>query len=74
MSELEVKQSIIKAINRMSLIQQIRLLEFVNVMLDTPVSEKSKGILKFSGVLDNATAREFEAALKDCEKIDHDEW
>lgn len=58
----------------MSLNQQIRLLEFVNSMLVTPISGKSKGILKFSGVFDNDTAREFEASLKDCEKIDHDEW
>jgi hypothetical protein len=74
MHELEIQQSIIKAVNRMSLVQQIRLLEFVNSMLLKPAPEKSKNILKFSGIFDDATAREFELSMKDCQKIDHDEW
>ncbi|NUQ24852.1 MAG: hypothetical protein HUU34_12945 [Saprospiraceae bacterium] len=74
MSELEIQQSIIKAMNRMSLVQQIKLLEFVNSMLAAPVSKKPKGILKFSGVFDDTTAREFADSLKDCEQIDENEW
>jgi hypothetical protein len=74
MSELEIQQSIIKAMSRMSLVQQIKLLEFVNSMLTAPVAKKPKGILKYSGVFDNATAQEFEASMKDCEQIDQNEW
>ncbi len=74
MSELEIQQSIIKAMSRMSPVQQIKLLEFVNSMLSEPVTTKAKGILKYSGVFDDATVREFEAAMKDCEQIDENEW
>ncbi len=74
MSELEIQQSIINAMSRMSLVQQIKLLEFINSMLSTPVAKKHKGILKYSGVFDDATTQEFEASLKDCEQIDQNEW
>ena len=74
MSELEIQQSIIKAMSRMSLVQQIKLLEFVNSMLSASVVKKSGGILKYSGVFDDATVLEFEAAMKDCEQIDENEW
>ncbi|TVR83633.1 MAG: hypothetical protein EA409_02525 [Saprospirales bacterium] len=74
MSETEIQQSIINALNRMTLVQKVSLLEFVNSMLSESGSEKPKGLLKFSGVFDDVTAREFEASLKDCEKIDKDGW
>lgn len=74
MSEFEIQQSIIKALKRMSLVQQIKLLEFVNSMLSASVTKKPKGILNFSGIFDDTTAQEFEASLKDCEQIDQDEW
>lgn len=74
MSELEIQQSILKAMSQMSLVQKIKLLEFVNSMLSSKVAKKQKGILKYSGVFDDATAQEFETFLKDCEQIDHDKW
>jgi hypothetical protein len=74
MSELEIQQSIIKVLGRMSLVQQIKLLEFINSMLAASAEKKPKGILKFSGVLDAHDAQEFEAALLDCSQVDDDGW
>ncbi len=70
MSEAEIQQSMIKAISRMSLVQQVKLLEFVNSMLSKPAAEEKKGILSYSGVLDDKAVREFEASLKDCQQIE----
>lgn len=74
MGELEIQQSIIKALSRMSLVQQYKLLEFIDSMLAVPRVERPKGILQFAGVFDSSDTQEFEAALKDCEQIDKDEW
>ena len=74
MGELEIRQSIIQALGRMSLAQQYKLLEFINAMLAVQRVEKPKGILQFAGIFDASDTREFEASLKDCEQIDEDEW
>jgi hypothetical protein len=74
MTELDIQQSIIKALSRMSLVQQLKLLEFINSMQTASTVRKPKGILKFAGTFDATDAREFEASLKDCEQIDKDGW
>ena len=74
MSELEIQQSILRALSRMSLAQQYKLLEFINSMIAAQRVEKPRGILRFAGVFDAADAQEFKASLKDCEQIDKDEW
>ena len=74
MGELEIQQSIIQALSRMSLAQQYKLLGFINAMLVAPRVEKPKGILQFAGIFDASDTKEFEASLKDCEQIDRDEW
>ena len=73
MSELEIQQSILRALSRMSLAQQYKLLEFINSMIAVQRVEP-KGILRFAGVFDASDAQEFKASLKDCEQIDKDEW
>ena len=74
MSELEIQQSIIKALGRMSLVQQLKLLEFINSMQTASIGKKPKGILKFAGTFDATDAKEFESSLKDCGQIDKDGW
>lgn len=74
MSELEIQQSIIKALSRMSLVQQLKLLEFINAMQTASVTKKPKGILTFAGTFDATDAKEFESSLRDCEQIDKDGW
>jgi len=34
----------------------------------------SPAILQFAGILDEEEARDFKEAVKDCRKIDRDEW
>jgi len=74
MGELEIQQSIIKALGRMSIVQQLKLLEFINSMMVMPQKKKPKGILRFAGSFDATDTQEFESSLKDCEQIDEDGW
>jgi hypothetical protein len=74
MGKLEIQQSIMQALSKMSLAQQYKLLEFINAMLVVQRVEKPKGILQFAGIFDASDTKAFEAALKDCEQIEKDEW
>lgn len=74
MSELEIKQHITQAIKQMSLVQQKKLLAFIQSMLGIRKPSQPNGILQFAGIFDAQDSREFKAALKDCEQIDHDGW
>lgn len=74
MAELEIQQSILQALGRMSLGQQIKLLEFINSISGPAKPEKTQNILQFAGIFDATDTAEFEAALQDCEQIDHNEW
>ncbi|MDX2249388.1 MAG: hypothetical protein SF052_21575 [Bacteroidia bacterium] len=74
MGEPDIQKSILKALGRMSLVQQLNLLEFINSMLAISWGDRSKGILQFAGLFDPADSREFESSLKDVSQIDGDEW
>ena len=74
MSELEIQQSILKALSKMSVVQQQKLLEFINSMMGLKKNEPQKRILKFAGIFDPNDTKEFESAIKDCERIDENEW
>ncbi|TAE61990.1 MAG: hypothetical protein EAZ89_00185 [Bacteroidetes bacterium] len=67
MSELDIQHFILRALSKMSLTQQYRLLAFINSIVAVPDSEKPKGILRFAGVFDATDAQEFKASLRDCE-------
>ncbi len=73
MGKLEIQKSIIKALSEMSLVQQMKLLEFINSMLGISSGRKPKGILQFAGAFDATDTKEFEAFLKDTRQIDTDE-
>ncbi|MGB4847017.1 MAG: hypothetical protein WBP41_03815 [Saprospiraceae bacterium] len=73
MSELEIQQSIIQALNRLSMVQKLKLLESIKSMLAVTTIEKHKGLLQFSNVFDSADTHEFKLSLKDTEQIDKDE-
>jgi len=74
MSEIEIQQSIIKALSRLSLVQQRKLLKFVNALLAVDKVNKPNGILQFAAIFDYVDSQEFESSLKDSEQIDRDEW
>ena len=66
MSELEVRQHIIQALDKMPPIQQVKLLEFIKSMLSFQKKAEPKAILQFAGIFDEQDAKDFENALKDC--------
>ncbi len=74
MSELEIQQSIIKALSRLSLIQQQKLLKFVDALLSVDKINTPNSILQFASIFDYLDSQEFESSLKDSEQIDRDEW
>lgn len=72
---MEIQESILSSIKRLTLDQQIKLLNFINSMIETreEVSNKNN-LLKFVGVFEKEDLKEMEDAIEDCEKIDEDEW
>jgi len=74
MPEIEIQESIVNALRKMSLVQQYKLLDFINAMQLTSSSNQFRGILKFAGIFDSNDTREFEQALLDSSQIDHNEW
>lgn len=70
MSDIELKESITQAIQRLTYDQQLTLLEFINAMVQRiPEKEPSK-LLKFAGLFEKETLAEIEHAIKDCEPIE----
>lgn len=74
MSNSELQESIIRSIQQLTLVQQLRLLDFINSMLRIKREGEPKGLLKFVGTFEKEDLQEMEQALEDCEQIDEDEW
>lgn len=74
MNEPGFQESVMKALNSLTLAQQYKLLEFINSMTRTNRANKPKGVLNLAGVFDVVDTQEFNESLKDCEQIDKDEW
>lgn len=74
MPEIEIQESIVNALRKMSLVQQYKLLDFINAMQLPASSHQASGILKFAGIFDSSDTKEFEQALLDSSQIDHNEW
>ena len=63
MSDIELKESIAQAIQRLTYDQQRKLLEFINAMAQkTPGKEPSK-LLQFAGLFEEESLREIEHSL-----------
>ena len=74
MSNIELQESIIRSIQQLTFIQQLKLLDFINSMLKIKREGEPKGLLKFVGVFEKEDIQEMEKAIEDCEQIDEDEW
>ena len=74
MSNIELQESIIRSIQQLTLIQQLRLLDFINSMIKIRREGEPEGLLKFVGAFEKEDLQEMEQALEDCEQIDEDEW
>jgi hypothetical protein len=66
---LLIKQSIL----RLDKYQQIKLFEFIN-SLNVNNTQKSNILLKYEGCIEKGELDLMRTAIKDCEKIDKDEW
>lgn len=73
--EINIQNHIIKAIQQLSVVQQVKLLDFINAMLGkAPKPSNKEAILKFAGSFDEQSIQEMDEALEDCEQIDENEW
>ncbi len=73
--EFNIQNHIIKAIQQLSAVQQMRLLDFINAMLGRASKPANKmAILEFVGLFDEQSIQEMNEALEDCEQIDENEW
>lgn len=73
--EFNIQNHIIRAMQELSVVQQIKLLDFINAMLGKSPKVSNKEImLKFAGSFDEQSIQEMNEALEDCEQIDDNEW
>ena len=73
--ELNIQNHIIKAIQQLSVVQQRKLLDFINAMLGNVSKPSNKEvIIQFAGSFDKQSIHEMNEALEDCEQIDENEW
>ncbi len=74
MSDIELKESITQAIQRLTYDQQLKLLEFINAMVQKASEKKPSKLLKFAGLFEKDSLQEIKDSMADCEQIDEDEW
>jgi hypothetical protein len=65
MSNLELRDSIIRSISQLSLPQQLKLLDFIKSLLVRKREGNIEGILKFAGAFDKEDLEEMKKALED---------
>lgn len=65
--------SIQQTISQLDKFQQIKLMEFINSMLHDCKHPVIK-LLKYAGSIDSKEIKLMEKEIKDCEKIDRNEW
>lgn len=70
MTQLDIRQHVIQALEKLPMIQQLKLLEFINSMLAFQQTAHPKAILQFAGIFDEQDSTDFLSALEDCEQID----
>lgn len=69
----DTKTLIWQSVARLDKFQQIKLLEFINSMF-IDVKQETNALLKYAGCISESELRLMRTAIKDCEKIDHNEW
>jgi uncharacterized protein (DUF2164 family) len=71
MKEKRINPLVAEAISHLDEFQQLKLLEFINAL--TGPNHKNK-ILSHAGTIEPSELQRMEEAIKDCEKIDGNEW
>lgn len=73
MKENKIIPQVAQAISHLDEYQQLKLLEFINALMGANHPQKN-GLLKYTGSIEPAELQLMEHAIKDCDKIDRDEW
>lgn len=68
-----LSKQIIERVNRLDIDQQQKVLEFVSG-LERPRGASAQTLLKFAGRIALDDIERMEQAMKDCERIDPNEW
>lgn len=74
MTHIEITKSITRSIGRLSLPQQLKLLDFIKSLISRESEPKIAGILQFAGAFEKRDLSEMESAIEDCSKTDLHEW
>lgn len=74
MDSFEIKNSIIKLLGQLSGTQLKEVLSFLKDILRKNGASQNKELLDLAGTWDEQSLIEMEEAIKDCEKINYDEW
>jgi len=73
MNGIGIQNKIIAAVQELNELQQMKLLEFIEVM-KFKRKKTTSPIMDFVGLFPQEDIEEIGNAIKDCEKIDIDEW
>lgn len=74
MKAIQIHDDIIAVINKLNMIQQIKLLDFVKSMA-TIKSKKKNNLVKLAGSINKNELKKMKKAIEeDCEKINNHEW
>lgn len=74
MNKIEIQSAIIRAVQRLNEVQQLKLLDFINAMTGSKQKEAVNPLVRFAGYFAPEDLRQMQLAIKDAEKIDTDEW
>lgn len=74
MTNIEIQESITRSVGRLSLPQQLKLLDFIKSLIGRNNGPKASGLLKFAGTFGSQDLKEMESAIEDCSQIDENEW
>ncbi len=64
---------ILNSVNALDYNQQLKLLDFINSLF-VKVEHKNNELLKYAGIIDKGDLDTMKNSIKDCEKVDLNEW
>lgn len=74
MTHIEITKSITRSIGRLSLPQQLKLLDFIKSLIGKKNEPQIAGILQFAGAFESQDLSEMESGIEDCSQTDLNEW
>jgi len=72
-SNSDLQFQIWNSVNELNYNQQLKLLDFINSLFLKP-ENKNSHLLKYAGIIDKDELETMKISIKDCEKVDLNEW